>query len=343
MVNRRNITAEAMEEAEVQPKYANTKAFDPKNYLNIKLEPNEDSKDIIMRVLPIDKNSSSAFHTIYMHTLQVSPEISKSKWKSYVCLNKTDDIDHEKLGNKCPFCELNATAYKKFQEAKNAGDEVNAERWKKISLANRPSPVSVLRCIERGHEDEGVKFLKFNERTDGMDIKSQIKKLYADRKQESIEEAKEENGGVLPEDFVPFNLLDIYEGKDLKLTIKAVYDKEGRRTTKTSISVVDYGKPKPLSRSEEQIDEWINDEKVWSDVFVAKDYDYTSIILDGGVPFFNKQTNKWVRKSDGTDGNEEENAREKAAEERITVAETKATNIVEEPENESEETEDLPF
>ena len=101
--------------------------------------------------------------------------------------------------------------------------------------------------------------------------------------------AKDENNGVLPEDFEPRNILDVETGRDLKVTIERVFDKEGKPTDKTTVSIVDYGNDKPLSNNPELMDKWINDEKVWSDVFVAKPYDYLSIVLDGGVPFYDKE------------------------------------------------------
>ena len=322
-----------------------TSTFDEKNYLNVKLKKGENTKELRIRLLPIDKDSSSPFKTIWMHTVQVDKEISpNSSWKSYICLNKTDDINHERFGKKCPFCELNHDAYVKRGEAHKIGNTVDEKRWQDISLANKPSEVCVMRCIERGAEADGPKFWKVNVRTDEKDPMSLITKLVKDRYKESIEVAKEDNGGELPEDFVPENILDIYEGKDLKLTITRNFTKDGQPTDKTTISVVDYGKNKPLSESEEQIDEWINDTKVWSDVFVAKPYDYLSIILEGGVPFYDKENNRWIPKIKKNNSEKESEKSEaiKAAERTIKEAEKKAleSTVDEEEDNEPEE---LPF
>ena len=278
---RNNIDANAFE-AEERPKTKST--FDEKNYLNVKLGPKEDSKQLIFRLLPVEKGTGNPFKIIHMHTIKVPETISKNGWQSYVCLKKTEDIDHEHFGTACPFCEMNKTAwenrkkelelYEKAKEEKNEYDmkyhEAEAERWKGIAQANRDGEVCIVRGIERGHEEDGPKFWKSNVRSDGMDPMHDIKKLYATRKKESMDEAMMENKGVLPDDFVPYNLLDLYNGKDLQITINAVYDKEGKRTKKSTISIMDYGRNKPLSIDEDQIDEWCNDEKVWSDVFTVK-------------------------------------------------------------------------
>lgn len=348
-----NITDDVMENEEQEAKKKpQATAFDAKNYLNIKLNKNEDSKELRIRVLPIDKETGSPFKTIHMHTIAVPKEISPSGWKSYVCLKHTDDIDHEKYGKDCPFCEMNHIAYEKMLKAKDLakkahddGDEdeeyaqnVEVERWKKVSLANKSSEVCVMRCIERGAEDDGPKFWKFNVRSDGQDPKNLIKKLWKARKQESIDDAKADNDGELPEDFEPENILDLETGRDLKVTISAVYDKEGRRTNKTSISIVDYSKNRPLSRDEELVDEWVNDEKKWSDVFTVKPYEYLSIILDGEIPFYDKTNNTWVTKGRARDEEVKKQVRaENEASEKINKAKDKALQYEEDDEDDYEE------
>ena len=338
-----NISPEALEDDNARaPRQTN--AFNEKNYLNVKLAAGQNSKELKIRLLPIDKDSSSPFKTVWMHTVQVSPEISpKTPWKSYVCLNRTEDIDHDTLGNKCPFCELNHDAYENKVKAHEAKNEAEEARWKKISLENKPSEVCVMRCIERGAEDDGPKFWKVNVRTDLKDPKNIIKKLFKDRWQESIEVAKDENNGVLPEGFEPRNILDVETGRDLKVTIERVFDKEGKPTDKTTVSIVDYGNDKPLSNDAELMDKWINDEKVWSDVFVAKPYDYLSIVLEGGVPFYDKENHRWIPKIKQTaEQQEKKKEEEKKADDKIEAAKEKALAAASEN-NETEETEELPF
>ena len=160
-----------------------------------------------------------------------------------------------------------------------------ANAKKKESISYIPNEVGIIRCIERGHEEDGPKFWKFNLRSDKKDPENQIRSLYQNR----LEECKEQGR---PAD----NILDINTGRDLKLHIEAVKDKEGKKTNKTSITVMIFGDPKPITTDQEQKAKWLNDEKVWSDAFVAKPYDYLDVILQGKVPWYDKANKKWVEK-----------------------------------------------
>ena len=287
-VNASNITIEAME-AENNPKVEATKnfkdnVFDEKNYLNVRLGNNEQSKELKIRLLPIDGESQTPFKKIHVHNVKVPTEISPSGYKTYICIEKTEGVDHEKYGNKCPFCELNREYYKKYE--KETENKVLKKEWMEKSLANLAKEACVVRCIERGAEEDGPKFWKFNVRKDKQDPKGQIIELYNTRLQESREEGDEEE-----------NILDIRTGKDLKVTISYAAD-NGQGSTRTATKIVDYGKNKPLSESEEQIAEWVNNPKKWYDVFSIKPYEYLKIVIDGKVPFFDKAQNKWVTREE---------------------------------------------
>jgi hypothetical protein len=259
------------------------KVFDEKNYLNIRLSDNQTTKELKFRLLPIDGESNTRFKKIHVHTVKVPKEVSPSGWKSYICIEKTDGIDRNIYGSKCPFCEMNREAYKKFTEAT---EPTIKERWKKISLDNIPKEACIVRGIERGAEEDGPKFWKFNIRKDKTDPKGQIMELYKTRLEESREEGLEDE-----------NILDINTGKDLKITISLASD-NNQGENRTSVKIVDYGKNKPLSTDVNQMLEWVNDSKKWSDVFTIKPYDYLRVILEGEIPFYDKTLNKWVKKMD---------------------------------------------
>jgi hypothetical protein len=110
--------------------------------------------------------------------------------------------------------------------------------------------------------------------------------LYKTRLEESREEGLEDE-----------NILDINTGKDLKITISLASD-NNQGENRTSVKIVDYGKNKPLSTDVNQMFEWVNDSKKWSDLFTIKPYDYLSVILEGEIPFYDKTLNKWVKKMD---------------------------------------------
>lgn len=285
-LNSANITMEAMdcEINTVTSSFKNKeKVFDEKNYLNIRLSDNQTTKELKFRLLPIDGESNTPFKKIHVHTVKVPKEVSPSGWKSYICIEKTEGIDRNIYGSKCPFCEMNREAYKKFTEAT---EPTIKERWKKISLDNIPKEACIVRGIERGAEEDGPKFWKFNIRKDKTDPKGQIMELYKTRLEESREEGLEDE-----------NILDINTGKDLKITISLASD-NNQGENRTSVKIVDYGKNKPLSTDVNQMLEWVNDSKKWSDVFTIKPYDYLSVILEGEIPFYDKTLNKWVKKMD---------------------------------------------
>ena len=248
--------------------------FNAKNYLDMRLAEGETEKTITIRLLPMDLKTGNPFAKIHVHNVQVPKELVKAgqkPYKDYICLAKTEDIDHEKFGHKCPFCEINNSAYK---EAEKQTDPVVKKSWQDISIANKRKEAVVLRCIERGKEDEGVKFWKFKIRDDKTDPYNQIIKLYQKRKEEG------EKAGVA------LNILDIYNGRDLDVTITA----EGT----SAPQILDSSISTPLSKDEEQMKKWIYDEKKWQDVFTCKTYEYLKLVSEMRIPWYDKEKDLWV-------------------------------------------------
>lgn len=283
----KNISIDAIERNGDQGKQHNVKTntFDEKNYLNVKLAKGQDEKKIYIRLLTVDKDSDSPFKHIKMHNCRVPASISENGFKSYVCLHQTKGKYTEELGDKCPFCEKRNEYYQMYDKCKKEGNDELAKEWAKKSGDLRPVEACIVRCIERGKEDEGVKFWKFNLRSDKLDPENQIVKLYQDKK----EECEAENRPVE-------NILDLDSGYDLKVTIQRKYTKDNKPTDKTTVSISLFGRPKPLSEDIELRNKWVNDDKIWSDVFVAKPYDYLKLILDGEKPWFDNKANKWVKR-----------------------------------------------
>ena len=302
----KNINPDAIEsgwdEKEKQP-VKQTNKFDEKNYLNVRLDTarGELTKEIKIRVLPIDCDTNNPFQKIHMHYVKVDKKISQNGFKNYICLKETSGIDSERFGNKCPFCEAKEDAWKHFNESTEKAEK---DKWVHVAHENTPNEYAIIRCIERGHEEDGPKFYKFGVRSDEKDPMNLIRKIYKTRKNESIEEqygedflkkSREEQEAQFAKDgFEPVNILDIYHGKDLKLTINAVRNKQGDLTDKVTVDIQDYGSLKPLSQNEADIEKWVNDTKKWNDVFAVKPYEYLEIIRDGGIPYYSKDEKKWV-------------------------------------------------
>ena len=93
-----------------------------------------------------------------------------------------------------------------------------------------------------------------------------------------------------------------------------------------------------MARTEEEIDRIVNDEKVWSDVFVSKTYDYLKIIMEGKIPFFDKNNKCWIEQPEKNEVKKEEVKHQQdvqAAKEEII----KSSQVY----NEDEDETDLPF
>ena len=113
--------------------------------------------------------------------------------------------------------------------------------------------------------------------------------------------------------------MDIYEGKDLVVTI----------TNGTSApTITDDSERSPLSDNAEQMKAWIFDTKKWQDVFTCKTYEYLKLVSELRVPWFDKANNVWVDKKEFDAVKNEKS--EKAAEANKAIEEAKAA-IVQEP------------
>lgn len=252
--------------------------FNLKDYLDIRPAKGESQKTTTFRLLPMDLETGNPFVRIHVHNVKVPKELVKEgqkPFKDFICLRRNEDIDHEKFGNKCPFCEINNKAYK---EAEACTDPVQKKDLYKISCDNKTKDAIICRGIERGKENEGVKFWKFKLRDDKADPYHQIIKLYQQRKAEA-----ERAGQVL-------NILDIYNGRDLTITATA--------ESTSAPQILDVSISTPLSNDEEQMRKWIYDEKKWQDVFSCKPYDYLNLVAQMLVPYFDKETNSWISKEE---------------------------------------------
>ena len=278
VINLPNITPEAMEQLENETTTRQTNKtgnFDTRNYLDVRLEEGQTEKTLKIRLLPMDLETGNPFVKVHTHNVKVPKEVSKSGYKSYICLSKTKGIDNETYGVKCPFCELNREAY---SESTKTDDPVKKDALQKISVANLSRESVIVRCIQRGKEEEGVKFWKFNIRSqDKTDPYNQIMRLYKVRKEEAESAGQE------------LNILDIYNGRDLNVTIT-----EGNAAP----AISDAGFSTPLSKDENLMQKWIYDGKKWQDVFAIKPYEYLSIVSQMRIPWYDRDLGKWVDKEE---------------------------------------------
>lgn len=313
-----------IEQNQYVKKEQKTTNFDAKNYLDTRLKKGELKKEIKIRLLPNPNEPGfSPFIKVQTHTLSKLPEaISKSGFKSYICLENSN-VDTEKYGKKCPFCELRRTAY---NESVKETDPAKKKSLQELSISNIPRETVIMRVIERGKENEGPKFWKVNISRRGDDAYSLIKNLAERLHKEGLENGVEEN------------LYDSFKGRDIILTISG---SDNAKDNKTTITVTQALSQSPISKEEALMSSWIYDEKKWNDVFAVKPYEYLSIISKGEIPWFDRETGKWVSKAVVDNERDEHN---KAVDAEVEVQMSAAEKQVAEMFMEDNDDEaDLPF
>lgn len=257
-------------------------SFDEKNYLNLKLNPGEVERKVKIRILPASATNPSFCTKIKTHSLKLSRKIAQSGFKAFPCLN--DPMVSKDGSQECPLCKK---AKEYFDEAKKAKDSGNDELSKTLfktacSFLNKET--YILRVIERGKENEGVKFWRFNANSQKKGYFDELVKLYKTRKEEKAE------AGLDPD----YNIFDLNKGRDFMLTLTRAVRADGKETV--SVGITDSSIETPLSNDIDQANAWINDPKVWSDAYSIKDAEYLSIIAEGLIPVKDKTTGHYVGK-----------------------------------------------
>ena len=266
-----NIDADAVINQNEHESFVPTKnktEFNPKNYLNARLGSGESSKKLKIRLLPFSTEGGTPFQKVFIHTVKVNKE-SGQGWRTFVCPT------HNHKGDKCPFCETSEQAK---QLRLKAVSEAEKNKYGDIEFMNRAKEAWMVRCIERDHEDDGVKFWLFNASRKKDGVYDKIMNLFYERRDEA--KAAGQN----------YNIFDLNNGKDL--TISLTKDSNN----KTVIQITDASFMTPISTDYEKAKSWIEDQKKWDDVYTVKPYEYMSIIVMGGIPVFDKEQGKYVNK-----------------------------------------------
>jgi hypothetical protein len=286
----------AQYESKNKPQYEKKteKVYDLKNYFNTFIKEGVKTATKTIRILPT-ADGSSPFVEVHGHKIQVDGE-----WKTFACLK-------EEKGEPCPFCEardvLNAT-----------GTDANKELAKKY----KSKLMYVVKVIDRDHEDEGVKFWRFNH----------------DWRKEGIMDKFQALIGAIKKD-----VTDATTGRDLMLTINR---NQNNVPVVSGMASLD---PTTLSDDATKVAEWTSDARTWEDVYSVRSYDYLEIIVKGGIPVWDKEAKKFVDKAaikaEGGDGLDAELTMGvetvKANVQAATATETAPAATA------SEESDDLPF
>ncbi len=191
------------------------------------------------RILPTS-DGTSPFQEIKVHTgLKVG-----GKWQKFICLSE--------FGLECPLCETE-------EGLRKQGDKEEAKKY-------RASAFYVVKGIERGKEEEGVKFWRFKKKYDGQGAFDKIATLIT----------------------LFGNILKPDTGYDL--TITCTLDNKGYST----ISAINCVLPSPLSTDEQQAAAWLADDATWKDVYSAKTPEYLTDVVNGVAAYWDDATKKFV-------------------------------------------------
>ena len=166
-------------------------AFDTRNYLDFSIPAGQKSREIWIRLLPVNPETQELFQIIKLHSIPVNKELkpNKSGKKSYLCL-KQNGIDHDVYGHKCPICEEQKKLWDSWHQ------ETNPDRKKEIAKAAgslETRDYCIVRCIERGKEEDGPKFWRIPLRQDQTDAYHTIVALGETRRQEGMEAGQDVN------------------------------------------------------------------------------------------------------------------------------------------------------
>lgn len=277
----------------------NKTVFNPKNYLNARLGTGELSKKLKIRLLPFSPDGGSPFQKVFIHTVRVNKEGGQG-WRTFICPK------HTKKSDKCPFCETSEQAR---LLRLNTTNEVEKKKYGDVEFLNRAKEAWIVRCIEREHEEDGVKFWLFNASRKKDGVYDKIINLFNERWEEAKAAGK------------TYNIFDLNEGKDLTISLSK------DSNNKTVIQITDASFMTPLSENYELAKSWIEDSKKWDEVYTVKPYDYMSIVVQGGIPVFDKEQNKYVDKAELDE--RKEVARETELRENITEQKKDFTKFVE--------------
>lgn len=305
--------------------------FDVKNYLDTKLG-DENERTITIRILPVSSEDGNFRIAVKTHNLKVNKRIAASGFKSFLCLNDPQVPDYNS-DVRCPLCEKSQFYFNEAKKYRETEPEKSKSLFMK-ACSLRSKTTYIVRVIERGKENEGVKFWRFNENTQGKGIYDSLIALYKQRKND-MAEAGIEN----------YNIFDLDEGRDIVLNLKRTVRSDGQEGV--AIQITDKSINKPLTNDVEQGNAWINDVKKWYNAYTVKSHDYLAIIAEDKIPYVDKATGIMTAKTeqDFRDYEEAKKARETAAEaasevlkEQTTQTQMPQINTVEDNDDD-----DLPF
>jgi hypothetical protein len=144
------------------------------------------------------------------------------------------------------------------------------ESDKELAKQYKPRKFYIVKVIDRDNEQDGVKFWRFKH----------------NYKQEGIFDK------IIPIYKAKGDVADPNKGRDLILELTKAKTPKG--SFYTVIQTVMYDDPAPVHEDKETMEEWINDELTWEDVYSKKPTEYLESIARGETPKWDSDQGKYV-------------------------------------------------
>lgn len=190
-----------------------------------------------------------------------------------------------------------------LNEVKEGLEMTGLDSDRELARQYRSRKFYIVKVIDRDHEQDGVKFWRFKHN------------------------AKQD--GILDKIFPVFqkkgDITDPTKGRDLTLFLTLT--KSGTGKEYTTINSIIPEDASPLHEDDNMSKTWLDDELTWSDVYSKKPEEYLDMVAKGEVPRWDVDSKKWVSNSQSEE----------------TIGSPKKTTTIEDPQDEEESSDDLPF
>ena len=169
-------------------------------------------------------------------------------------------------GERSPLTEV-------YEELISTGKESD----KDLARQYRPRKFYIVKLIDRDNEDHGPKFWRFKD----------------NYKQEGILDK------IIPIWKAKGDVTDANEGRDLMVELSKAKTPKGIEYT--VVQTVMYDDQCPIHSDKTQMDEWMNNELTWQDVYAQKPVEYLEAIARGETPVWSSDLKKYVYGDDSSE------------------------------------------
>ena len=151
--------------------------------------------------------------------------------------------------------------------------ETGLDSDRELSYQYKARKFWIVKVIDRDKEEDGVKFWRFKNNGKQEGIFDKIAPIYSSRG----------------------DIDDVNEGRDLTLTLNL--SKSGNGKEYTTVTTIIPEDKSPLHTDPKVVEEWLNFDKTWRDVYAERDVTYLEIVASGETPKWSTEKGGWVSAS----------------------------------------------